>query len=223
MFEYYVLAIMLLYFLIAYINMKTKSAVMVLMVYQNYEIVGIIPFYSKDFGRGVRNARKSEGYSLFDFAGLVEFSALELWSIEHGYKIESSEFLGFLIRSKEILEYDDGYIISPGSRLMEWCIDSCNKITLERLKEVQKDVTIISSTTVPEVVINEDLTFDEYIFKGHPMIFITTDILSVKVEKNQKEHKCWKKLIDSTLSQEPSIFGWLLSLCWHFLMNRYIQ
>ena len=184
MFKYYVLAIVLLYALIAYISMKAKSAVAVLMVYKDCKLIGVIPFYARDFGRGVHNARRDEGWSLFDFAKTVGFNPLSLFLIEHGYKIPSSNFLDFFVKAGMIVQYEDTYVVSGNSELMKWCMDGCNRVVLRDFDEVPKNVKITQSATVPQVLIDSNLSFDEYIFKGNPMLYIVTNIVSVDVEEN---------------------------------------
>lgn len=183
MFWYYVFAVLFLYALIAYINMKVKSVVAVLMVYKDYKLIDVIPFYARDFGRGMRNARRDEGYSLFDFAEMVGFNPLNLFLIEHGYKIPSLNLLDFFVRAGMIVQYEDIYVVSKNSELMKWCMDGCDRAILRGLGEVPKNVEITQSATVPEVLIDSDLSFDEYIFKGNPMLYIATYIVSVDVKE----------------------------------------
>ena len=185
----------LIYIAVCYVFMKVKSAVAVLMIYKDAELIDVVPFYARDFGWGIREAREKQGMSRMNLSVLSGLSWMDVFLMEHGYKISPKAFLNFLMASKEVREWCGIYQLTEGSEFIDWCDKNCDDAALIGIEDVQKKIKCSYERSIPEVLVN-DLSFNEYIFKGEPMIYICTSIMDVKIEEIPQEDFCEEKLSD---------------------------
>lgn len=153
------------------------------MIYENGKSVGDVPFPAKIFSEAMRLDRANRNFSLLDSANLLEMSVIDIFLLEHGLKISPGAFLHFMIVTKEVEEVEGKYVVIENSPLMEWCRNTCKGYALSQLSDEEKNVSVEPQTSLLEVFPAQSLSFDEYVFKGTPMVIIRVEILSLGVQQ----------------------------------------
>ena len=117
---------------------------------------------------------------------------MQLYLLEHGLKISSDALMNFLIAFGEVEIYEDGYILGECSYLFDWCDELCDKIKAIEQSELPDDVDLEPQLTLPYVYQAPPCSFDEYVFRGKPMLCFFTSIVLEKAEvpvENLNEEK----------------------------------
>jgi hypothetical protein len=179
---WYISIIVFVYVLIVRRNVNSKSTPLVLMIYEDGKSVGDVALPAKIFSEAMRIDRAERGCSLLDIANLLEMSVIDLFLLEHGLKISPEAFLHFMMVTEEVEEVEGRYVLIENSPLMEWCRKSCKGYAISQLSDEEKNVDVEPQISLPEVFPTQSVSFDEYVFKGTPMVLIRTEILSLEAQ-----------------------------------------
>jgi hypothetical protein len=190
MFGYYLFFGGILYVVITIVCIRHKSKVAELGIEKDGKIVEWIPYYSRVFMDELHGARMASGLSFVDFCDDVGLSYWDWFLLECGYKVPPKILLGLFVNAGIVEVEKEGYFLRKDCELIKWCMEASLRCILNQVGESDKSIHITPHMTKPLVCIG-DPSFDEYIFKGQPMLYFYTSISyevdEVIVESIEKE------------------------------------
>ena len=181
-FGIYLLIMVLLYALIVLVSKSIFSTVAVLGVHKVEKSLDSIRIFAVEFGSWIHGERLIRRLSRWAFAREYGLTWRQLYLLEHGFKISSDALMNFLIAFGEVELYEDRYILTEESYLFDWCDELCDKIKAIEQSEIPEDVDLEPLLTLPTVYEAPPCTFDDYIFRGKPMLCFFTSIVLEKSE-----------------------------------------
>ena len=172
---YFILAT-LLYILIVWICKNRRSTYAIHMIYQDGKSVAHIPFEKELLSESLIESRRNHGLSLWQASQALGTSMMNIFLVEHGFKIPTDDFIYLLTKLECVQKIDDRYYVSEGCWLEDWCLNNCKEYVSMDILEQRRNARINQDISISEIIPMENVTFDDYIFRGNPMIFIFTAI-----------------------------------------------
>lgn len=88
-------------------------------------------------------------------------------------KVSSKILLGLFVNAGIVEVGKEGYFLSEYCELIKWCKAASQRCILDEIGESEKCIVVTPHMTEP-LVCTGDPSFDDYVFKGKPMLYFYT-------------------------------------------------